>query len=102
MDRPETSLLPMSVESHIAVQTVELRHIKETVERIEQSQSGHVSRPEWEQRNGYVDGVFTQVHTKIQSVEDEMKAQRAPWWVIIGAGLGGVSAVIALITLVAK
>lgn len=98
----EGEVLPMNLEAHVAVQTVELRHIREAVERVEKAQGGHVSRVEWEQRNGYVDGVFSQVHTKIQTVEDEMKAQRAPWWVILGAGLGIVSAVVALISVVAK
>jgi hypothetical protein len=98
----DAQAVPMNLEAHVAVQTVELRHVREAVERIEAAQGGHVSRTEYEQRNGYVDGQFHATTTKIQAVEDEMKAQRAPWWVVLGAGLGGVSAVVALLTVVTK
>lgn len=92
----------MSLEAHVAVQTVEIRHVRESLERIEAAQSSNVSMTQWEQRNGYVDGEFKQVHAKIQSVENEMKAQRAPWWVVLGAGLGGVSAIVALLSVIGK
>ena len=81
----------MSLDAHVAVQTVELRHVREAVERIESSLGGHVTRTEWEQRNGYVDGRFQQ-----------LEAGRAPWWVVLGSGLGIVSAIVAVMALVIK
>jgi hypothetical protein len=80
--------MPMSVEAHVAVQTVELRHVRESLERIEDQIGLHVTRTEWEQRNGYVDGRLNQ-----------LEAQRAPWWVVLGAGLGIISAVVAVISI---
>lgn len=99
---PEQEALPMNLEAHVAVQTVELRHVREAVERIEAAQGAQVSRAEWDQRNGYVDGQFHAMAANIQSVESDMKAQRAPWWVVLGAGLGGVSAIVALLTVVTR
>jgi len=101
-DTRQHDAMPMSLEAHVAVQTVELRHIKETVERIEAAQGGHVTTTQWEQRNGYVDGKFEQVHVEIQAVKADLAAQRAPWWVILGAGLGIISAVVALMSVLAK
>lgn len=99
----------MSLDAHVAVQTVELRHVRETLDRIEGQMGSHVSRTEWEQRNGYVDGRFQQVGAEInglkeQQLEDRRQAaaQRAPWWVVLGAGLGIVSAVVAVMALIIK
>lgn len=101
--------VPMSLDAHVAVQTVELRHVRETLDRIEGQMGSHVSRTEWEQRNGYVDGRFHQVESEITSVKKQQvddrrqaEAQRAPWWVVLGAGLGIVSAVVAVMALVIK
>lgn len=99
----------MSLDAHVAVQTVELRHVRETLDRIEGQMGSHVSRSEWEQRNGYVDGMFQQVHTEMLSIKEQqrqdkahMESQRAPWWVVLGAGLGIVSAVVAVMALVIR
>lgn len=101
-DEEARVVMPMSVEAHIAVQTVELGHIKKTVDRIEAAQGAYVSQTQWEQRNGYVDGKFEQVHVEINGVKADLAAQRAPWWVILGAGLGIISAVVALMSVLAK
>lgn len=92
--------VPMSLDAHVAVQTVELRHVRETLDRIEGQMGAHVSRTEWEQRNGYVDGRFQQVESEITAIKRQAEAQRAPWWVVLGAGLGIVSAVVAIMALV--
>lgn len=108
-DRQQNEAVPMSLDAHVAVQTVELRHVRETLDRIEGQMGSHVTRAEWEQRNGYVDGMFTQktqeiVALKEQQLDDrkQAEAQRAPWWVTLGAGLGVISAVVAIMALVIK
>lgn len=100
---------PMSLDAHVAVQTVELRHVRESLDRIEQSLGAHVTRTEWEQRNGYVDGQFqhhtdrsVQLAQRIDEQERKADAARAPWWVVLGAGLGIVSAVVAVMSVLVK
>lgn len=111
---------PMSLDAHVAVQTVELRHMRETLDRIEGQLGSHVTRVEWEQRNGYVDGQFRQhdvelgnikkdASTEIANLKKEISADRAkaeaaraPWWVVLGAGLGIVSAVVAVMGVLIK
>lgn len=108
-DRERGEAVPMSLDAHVAVQTVELRHVRESLDRIEGQLGNHVSVSSWEQRNGYVDGRFQQVEASITSLKDQQiedrrasEAQRAPWWVVLGAGLGIVSAVVAVMALVIK
>lgn len=103
------SAVPMSLDAHVAVQTVEMRHMRESLDRIETSLGSHVTRVEWEQRNGYVDGQFRQHDVEIANVKKEAaadraraEAARAPWWVVLGAGLGIVSAVVAVVALVIR
>lgn len=99
----------MSLDAHVAVQTVELRHVRETLDRIEGQMGSHVSRTEWEQRNGYVDGRFQQFAAEFTGIKEQQvadrrhaEAQRAPWWVVLGAVVGIVSAVVAVMALVIK
>lgn len=100
---------PMNVDAHIAVQTVQLQHMAKSLERIEAKQEASVPRSEWEQRNGYVDGRFQQaadatrmVAEAVDKLEKVMQAARAPWWVVLGAGLGIVSAVVAVVSVTVK
>lgn len=97
----------MSLDAHVAVQTVEMRHMRRALERIEAAQGEHVLRREWEQRNGFVDGRFRAVDDEILAAkkrQDEdrkfAESQRAPWWVVLGAALGVLSAVVALLSYV--
>lgn len=112
-DEARAAARPMSVEAHIAVQTVELGYIKKAVDRIEAAQGAYVSHNAWEQRNGYVDGKFEQVHAEIANVKQEngkaldgitaeMQSQRAPWWVVLGAGLGIIGAVVGIMSVLAR
>lgn len=100
---------PMNVDAHIAVQTVHIQHMAKALERIEAAQQASVPRSEWEQRNGYVDGRFQQVTdaniATAQAVAEfkrAVDAARAPWWVVLGAGLGIVSAVVAVVAVLMK
>lgn len=109
MDDGTPELAPMSTDAHIAVQTVHLHHMAKSLERIEAAQQASVPRSEWEQRNGYVDGRFSQVtdaHVHLTEALADLKrsieAARAPWWVVLGAGLGIVSAVVAVVAVLMK
>lgn len=100
---------PMNTEAHIAVQTVQLQHMAKALDRIEAAQQASVPRSEWEQRNGYVDGRFQQVEvahsalaTNVEAFKRAVDAARAPWWVVLGAGLGIVSAVVAVLAVIVK
>lgn len=99
----------MNMEAHIAVQTVQMQHMTKSLERIEARQESSVPRSEWEQRNGYVDGRFEQATQATRAVADALdklerviQAARAPWWVILGSGLGIVSAVVAVVSVTMK
>lgn len=99
----------MNIDAHMAVQTVQIQHMAKSLERIEAAQQAAVPRSEWEQRNGYVDGRFQQVtdaNVATASALDALKraidAARAPWWVVLGAGLGIVSAVVAVVAVIMK
>lgn len=106
-ERPEVA--PMNVDAHIAVQTVHIQHMAKSLERIEARQEASVPRSEWEQRNGYVDGHFQQVAadisaltTALDTFKRAVDAARAPWWVVLGAGLGIVSAIVAVLAVITK
>ena len=92
----------MSMDAHFAVQTVELRHVRETVERIEGQLGAHVSRTEWEQRNGYVDGKFDQVRGEVGAVKRQVESARAPWWSVVTSVAAVAALLITLIPLIAK
>lgn len=99
----------MNVDAHIAVQTVQLQHMAKSLDRIEAAQQASVPRSEWEQRNGYVDGRFQQLTDAnlstagaVDALDRKVDAARAPWWVILGAGLGIVSAAVAVITVIQR
>lgn len=109
VDLGEADVMPMSMEAHVAVQTVHIQHMTKALDRIEAAQQASVPRSEWEQRNGYVDGRFQQVtdaNVALTNALAELKraidAARAPWWVVVGAGTGIVSAVVAVIVLITK
>lgn len=75
---------PLNTDARIAVMSVQIQHIGETLGRIELANTGHVPRTEWEQRNTYVDGRFLDISTKLA----EAQARKAPWWAVVGAGAG--------------
>lgn len=120
IDDNHVAAVPMSLDAHVAVQTVEMRHMREALERIETSIGFHVTRVEWEQRNGYVDGQFRQHDVEIGNMKKDASAEfadlrkaiaddraradaaRAPWWVVLGAGLGIVSAIVAVMGVILK
>lgn len=108
-DTEAPPLAPMSVEAHMAVQTVQMRHMAQSLDRIEAKQEASVPRSEWEQRNGYVDGRFQAADSATKAVAESVtklegivQAARAPWWVVLGSGLGIVSCVVAVLTVMGK
>ena len=91
---------PMNTDANIAVMAVEVRYIKEAVERMERSNEAKVSRHEWEQRNVYVDGRFVDAFAKIAEVSADAARRRAPWWTIVAAAAGCLAVVAYLIDIV--
>jgi hypothetical protein len=102
-------LPPANMAANLAVQTVQLQHMRESLERIETSLGTHVTRNEWEMRNGYVDGQF-QLHAgetnalrqtlreaqvavkeRFEDQERELSNRRAPWWTIASLVIAGAS-----------
>jgi hypothetical protein len=47
-----------------------------------------VPRGEWLQRNAYVDSKFDNQGADISEIRQDLAAKRAPWWVVLAAGLG--------------
>lgn len=92
----------MSVESHVAVQTIQLRHMGESLERIERRMGENVTRNEWEQRNGHVDGRFAQMQTEITAVKNDAENRRAPWWSVVGSVTAIAALALTLIPILAK
>ena len=95
---PTDEMLPTNLAANVAVQTVELRHIKESLERIELQLGSHVTRNEWEMRNGYVDGQFVQTSADIAAaratvaeLRRDVEAKRAPWWAVGSLLVAGIS-----------
>jgi hypothetical protein len=102
-------LPPANMAANLAVQTVQLQHMRESLERIETSLGTHVTRNEWEMRNGYVDGQFAlhatetgalrqslreaQVAVKERFEEQDraLQSRRAPWWTIVSVVVAAVS-----------
>ena len=64
--------MPTNTEASIAVMAVELRYVRKAVDEIKDNQSATVSRVEWEQRNGHVDGRFADIYR-------ELAARRVSW-----------------------
>lgn len=77
-------------DASLAVLTVEVRYIKAAVERIEQGNAGHVTRNEWEQRNGFVDSRFV-------GLDKELAARRVPWTSVGALVIAGAVLVIDII-----
>lgn len=65
-------LQPTNLEASVAVLTVEMRYVRAGIDDLKTGQTRSVSRNEWEQRNGHVDGRFAQI-------EKEASARRMPW-----------------------
>ena len=102
-------LPPANMAANLAVQTVQLQHMRESLERIETSLGTHVTRNEWEMRNGYVDGQFTlhatetaqvrqtlreaqsAVKERFEEQEREMNSKRAPWWTVASVIVAAIS-----------
>lgn len=85
----DVEAVPQNMAANVAVQTVELRHMRESLERIEKALGSHVTRNEWEMRNGYVDGKFVSTaadiaksNEHIAEVQRTVEAKRAPWWAV--------------------
>lgn len=83
--------------ANIAVQTVQLQHMRESLERIEQSLGSHVTRNEWEMRNGYVDGQFilhaadvASLRKTVSDNQERMENRRAPWWAVGSLVVAGI------------
>lgn len=85
----------MNTDANIAVMAVELRYIKDAVERIEKANLLVVTRNEWLQRNEYVDKRFS-------DIDKENAAKRAPWWSIVTAFAAIAALLITVIPLIAK
>lgn len=92
-DDPTEDMHPLNTEARIAVMSVQIAHIGQTLNRIEQGATHSVPRAEWEQRNTYVDLRFVDAFTKIASIQNEAASRRAPWWAVIGAGAGAIAVV---------
>ena len=99
-------LRPMSSETQIAVMSIQIGHIGETLQRIEQQGAHAVPRTEWEQRNLYVDSRFVDQGAEVvkvrsdcvkelSDVKAEIASRRAPWWTVV-ATIGGLLAMVAL------
>lgn len=76
---------PTNLEASVAVLAVEVRYARAGIEELIKQQQTHVTRNEWEQRNSYVDGRFSEFGK-------ELAARRAPWtsigaFVVAGAVL---------------
>jgi hypothetical protein len=106
-ERGVEELHPMTSETRIAVMSVQIGHIGDTLQRIEAQGAHAVPRTEWEQRNLYVDGRFSGlgtdiVQTRAHCVEElaivkaEIASRRAPWWTVV-ATIGGVFATVVLL-----
>jgi hypothetical protein len=106
VSRETEELHPVGMEARVAVMAVQIGHIGETLQRIEFQGRGTVPRPEWEQRNLYVDGRFSDHAIEIAKVrrhcveelaelKSDISSRRAPWWTII-ASIGGLIAMVAL------
>jgi hypothetical protein len=87
-------LYPMNAETRIAVMSVQMGHISETLSRIEQNSLQNVPRTEWEQRNAYVNGKLVEAAQMVSDVKAEIAGRRAPWWAVI-ASIAGATAVVA-------
>ena len=105
-DGNSEELHPMTSETRIAVMSVQIGHIGETLQRIEQQGAHAVPRTEWEQRNLYVDGRFNVMGAdlvktradsaaEVAAVKSDIASRRAPWWTIV-ATVGGLLAIVAL------
>lgn len=79
---------PLNAEARIAVMSVQIEHIGETLRRIEANGTHAVARSEWEQRNGYVDGRFAEAFAQMAQLRTDAASRRAPWWTIVAAGAG--------------
>jgi hypothetical protein len=89
-------LPPVNMAANFAVQTVQLQHMRESLERIELAMGSHVTRNEWEMRNGYVDGQFklltlddANARSALQDMAKAIEAKRAPWWAVASVIVGG-------------
>src|SRR5688572_7541365 len=94
----EENLAPVNMAANMAVQTVQLQHMRESLERIEGAMGSHVTRNEWEMRNGYVDGQFNLhaadtavLRNHMQEQSKAIESRRAPWWAVVTTIVGGLS-----------
>ena len=94
--------MPLNTDARIAVMSVQIGHISDSLARIELANTGHVPRSEWEQRNTYVDGRLLDLNTKIAESKTEAASRRAPWWAIVAAGAGGVAVVAFLFDIIPR
>lgn len=91
MNAPHEAM-PMNDTASLAVMAVELRYIKETVERIENAGKNAVSRNEWNQRNEYTDQQFASLWKENANLKADIASKRAPWWVVVAA-IGSIVAI---------
>lgn len=103
--------VPTNTDANIAVMAVEVRYIKESVERIERSAGALVTRTEWETRNRTVDGRFVDAfaaiatvradgNVKIAELAADIAKRRAPWWTIVAAAAGSLAVIAYLFDIV--
>lgn len=92
----------MNTDANIAVMAVELRYIKDAVERIEKANLLVVTRNEWLQRNDYVDRRFIDVDKQFGTIAKETAAKRAPWWSVVTAFAAIAALLITVIPLITK
>ena len=88
-------LSPLNDGARIAVMSVQIGHISDTLVRIEAQGAHAVPRHEWEQRNVYVDARFVTQAAEFSKLQSDIASRRAPWWTIV-ATIGGLAAMLAL------
>ena len=94
--------MPVNTDAMIAVMSVEVRNIKEAVERMERHNEANVTRREWEQRNAVVDSRIVDVNAKVAAAEVKAESRRAPWWAVVGAGAGTIAIIAYLLDIVPR
>lgn len=95
MNAAPTDAYPTNAEASMAVMAVEVRYIKEAVERMERTNSVNVTRNEWEQRNQHVDARFTEIFK-------DMASRKMPWTSVAAFVVAGASLLVIVIPLIAN